>query len=449
VTARGWLWFGLSILIAGLGGLVWVRAEGSAPRIEGPDSLAVGAAGRDVDVELADAGAGLRHIRATVQHADGESVLVDEQFAGNLLAGGGAGGAARRISLRVDPKALGLPDGDAFLRIVATDWSWRGSFGGNTSELAIPLAIDRKTPRIEIFTGLTYVYRGGAGAVAYSVSESTARDGVAVGDTFFRGYPHPVSPDRRIALYAVPTDAPVEPAIRVVAKDAAGNVGTGHWAVVMRERALPEASVTLPQSFLERTVRDLADESGFDTSDLSEAFRRINTKMRLGNEERIREVAAQSEQKPLWNGPFEQLANSKVTSRFAEQRSYFVGGQKNSEAIHYGFDLASTSAAPITAANAGRVIYADDLGIYGNCVLIDHGIGLATLYGHLSRIDVSVGDEVAKGGTLGLSGQTGLAGGDHLHFAVLVGGTYVDPLEWWDREWVRTHIEMRLEPSSG
>jgi murein DD-endopeptidase MepM/ murein hydrolase activator NlpD len=136
-----------------------------------------------------------------------------------------------------------------------------------------------------------------------------------------------------------------------------------------------------------------------------------------------------------------------VTSRFAEHRSYFVDGEKNSEAIHFGYDLASTAAASITAANSGRIVYADDLGIYGNCVVIDHGFGLATLYGHLSRIDVGEGDEVAKGDALGLSGATGLAGGDHLHFAILVGGTYVDPLEWWDPAWVRTHIEARLAPS--
>ena len=165
------------------------------------------------------------------------------------------------------------------------------------------------------------------------------------------------------------------------------------------------------------------------------------------NEEQVRKVTAQSAPKRLWEGPFEQLVNSKVTSRFAEHRSYFIDGEKNSEAIHFGYDLASTAAAPITAANAGRVVYADDLGIYGNCVVIDHGLGLATLYGHLSRIDVGAGDEVAKGETLGLSGATGLAGGDHLHFAILVGGTYVDPLEWWDPAWVRTHIEARLEPS--
>ena len=89
----------------------------------------------------------------------------------------------------------------------------------------------------------------------------------------------------------------------------------------------------------------------------------------------------------------------------------------------------------------------DDLGIYGNCVVIDHGLGIASLYGHLSQIGVAVGDDVTKGQPLGLSGETGLAGGDHLHFAFLVGQTYVDPLEWWDQKWVRSHVDVRLERS--
>jgi hypothetical protein len=428
---------------------VWIRLEGSAPQIDGPRSLVVGAAGRDVALELADAGAGLRGVRATLQHARGEGVLLEEQFPGNLVSGGGSAAVTRRVDLRIDPEALGLSDGDAFLRITVSDWSWRGGFRGNVGELAIPVSIARKKPGVQIATGLTYIQRGGSGAVAYTVSEPTVRDGVAVGDAFFRGYPRPGSPEQRISLYAVPADAPRDPAVRVVAEDAAGNVGTAHWSVVVRERVLPDASVTLPESFLDRTVRDLADANDMDSADLRAAFRRINTEMRRANEAKIREITANSAARQLWNGPFTQLANSKVTSRFAEHRSYFVAGQKNSEAIHFGYDLASTALAPITAGNAGRVIYADELGIYGNCVLIDHGLGLATLYGHLSRIDAKVGDEVAKGEVLGRSGATGLAGGDHLHFAVLLGGTYVDPLEWWDREWVRTHIETRIEPSRG
>ena len=138
------------------------------------------------------------------------------------------------------------------------------------------------------------------------------------------------------------------------------------------------------------------------------------------------------------------MRNSTVTRQFAELRHYTSAGARVSIARHYGYDLASTGHAPITASNAGTVIYAGDNGIYGTLVLIDHGLGITTLYGHLSSLSVGVGDQVTKGAELGRSGATGLAGGDHLHFAVLVGETYVDPIEWWDPKWVSEHIDARM-----
>jgi murein DD-endopeptidase MepM/ murein hydrolase activator NlpD len=434
------------LLVLGLAGVAWFRAESGAPLIGGPAAIVAGGSGRDVTLEFTDEGSGLREIRVTLQHAGGENLLVDERLGGSLTRGGGPDTTARRIELRVDPAALGLADGEARLVVLATDWSWRGGFGGNVSELSIPVRIDRAKPVVRISTGLTYLQRGGSGAVAYTVSEATVRDGVQVGDSFFPGHAAPHLPDRRIALYAIPTDAPPRPAVQVLAEDEAGNVTSAGWPVVVRERQLPDANVTLPRSFLEGTVRSLAEANGIDTGDLQAAFRKINTELRQRNERQIRESTVHSASEKLWSGSFSQLANSKVTSRFAEHRSYFVDGKKNSEAIHYGYDLASTAGAPITAANAGRVAYAGDLGIYGNCVLIDHGLGLTTLYGHLSRIDVAVGDAVVRGETIGSSGATGLAGGDHLHFAILVGESYVDPLEWWDAEWVRKHIEETFGP---
>ena len=169
------------------------------------------------------------------------------------------------------------------------------------------------------------------------------------------------------------------------------------------------------------------------------SFQEINTRIRRENEQKIRTVVAETAQGPLFTEAFEQMPDSQVRSAFAERRSYMLDGQQVSESIHYGYDLASLAGAPIPASNAGRVLFADELGIYGNCVILDHGLGLNTLYGHLSHIDVRVGDSVEKGQTLGQSGQTGLAGGDHLHFAMLLRGVYVDPVEWWDPKWVREH----------
>ncbi len=450
--ARGLLGLLLVILVLGGGYFAWRRFEGDAPLVQAPESLVAGSGARSVALEFDDPGAGLREIRVLLVQGDREHVLAEEHFPGGFLEGATLPRRAVPVEVEIDAGKRELTDGEAQLVATARDWSWRGSFLGNETRVEVPVRVDRSPPRVSVSTGLTYVRRGGSGAVAYTLGEPTPRDGVVVGDRFFRGYPAPGDEGggggRRVAVFAVPTDAPRDPEIRVVAEDGAGNEGGARWPVVVQERRFAEANVTLPASFLDRKVPGLARSVGIDPADPVAAFREINTRVRAENEARVRELTAESEPSPLWDGAFQQLPNSKVTSRFAEQRSYFVGGKEISEAVHYGYDLASTAAAPITAANGGRVVFAGELGIYGNCVLLDHGMGVATLYGHLSRLDVAAGDRVSRGQPVGLSGATGLAGGDHLHFAVLVGETYTDPLEWWDPQWMRTHIEARLGPSS-
>ena len=103
----------------------------------------------------------------------------------------------------------------------------------------------------------------------------------------------------------------------------------------------------------------------------------------------------------------------------------------------------------VVAANAGRILNASWLGIYGNCVVIDHGMGVQSLYGHLSSFDVNVGDTVTRGQQIGRSGMTGLAGGDHLHFTMLVGGRMVNPVEWWDAHWIADRVDRKLRDAAG
>lgn len=443
MSARGWLFVLLLLLVGGGGVFAWLRFEASAPGIEAPDALVLGARGGTVQLDLTDAGSGLRSAEVVLSHAGGDTPLVSETYPGGLMSGALHGDRPETLEIAVVTDVLPRGVSEAFLRVSVRDWSWRDGLRGNETRADIPLRIDRIPPHVSIATGLTYVKRGGTGAVLYRLSEETLRDGVQVGDIFFPSYP---LGDRRAVVYAVPVNAPRSPEVRVLAEDPAGNVTRARWPVVVQERALPEANVTLPTGFLHEQVPALATAVGIDAPDPAAAFRVINTELRATNEARIREVLAESAAEKLWDGAFDQLSNSQVTSRFAEQRTYFVSGQPNSKATHFGYDLASTRAAPITAAARGRVVYAGDLGIYGNCVLVDHGLGVATLYGHLSRIDVATGDAVDRGGQLGLSGATGLAGGDHLHFAVVVGGTYVDPLEWWDAKWVRENVEARLTP---
>ena len=109
-----------------------------------------------------------------------------------------------------------------------------------------------------------------------------------------------------------------------------------------------------------------------------------------------------------------------------------------------GVDLASLAMAPVPAGNTGRVILAEFMGIYGNVVIIDHGFGLQSLYSHLSEIHVQKGETVQRGQIIGRTGATGMAGGDHLHFGMLVSGLEVQPIEWWDARWIKNNITSKM-----
>ena len=130
---------------------------------------------------------------------------------------------------------------------------------------------------------------------------------------------------------------------------------------------------------------------------------------------------------------------------FGDRRTYLHHRQKIGESIHLGVDLASTAHAPIEAANRGVIVFSGQLGIYGNAVIIDHGLGIFSLYGHMSELKAVEGREVAKGDVIGMSGESGFAGGDHLHFSILVGGRFVDPVEWWDPAWITNNITSKIE----
>jgi murein DD-endopeptidase MepM/ murein hydrolase activator NlpD len=146
---------------------------------------------------------------------------------------------------------------------------------------------------------------------------------------------------------------------------------------------------------------------------------------------------------------FHPFSNNAVESAFADNRTYIYQGKEVDQQTHLGFDLASFTGVPIVAANRGKVVFADELGIYGNCVIVDHGMGVQSLYGHLSSIGVKAGEMVEKEQELGKSGMTGLAGGDHLHFTMLVNGQMVNPVEWWDAHWIQDRILRKLHDASG
>jgi murein DD-endopeptidase MepM/ murein hydrolase activator NlpD len=315
-------------------------------------------------------------------------------------------------------------------------------------------------PRIAVLSTHHYVNHGGSEMVLYKVTPTDVQSGVRVGDVEYRGFPASglgATADSGIhaAFFALLYDQDRRTPIAAFARDEAGNEAHTTFVDDVFEKPFKRSRIELDDKFLNRVVPEILAQSPelkVDAStdeDKLAAFLKINGELRRMNGERIEGLSAKTSPTRLWSGPFVQLGNSQVEASFADHRTYFYKGKEVDQQVHLGFDLAVTSRVAIVAANAGTVVNASWLGIYGNCVIIDHGMGVQSLYGHLSSFDVKLGDSVTKGQTIGRSGMTGLAGGDHLHFTMLVGGHPVNPVEWWDSHWIQDRVERKLQELSN
>src|SRR5262249_52768199 len=264
----------------------------------------------------------------------------------------------------------------------------------------------------------------GGGGLAALRAKGASRVGVKVADQLFPAYP---AGDREsglaVALFALPWNMPDGTPITAWAEDEAGNSVSRPVAHELEPRRFPTGRVEISDKFLAAKLPELLPERGAIPPDRQvEAFLVVNRDKRKAAEDTKREIAAKTQPRPLWSGAFIQPRNTKMFSNFAETRSYRHDGAEIDTQVHLGYDLASLQNSPVPAANAGVVAFAAPLTIYGNAVIVDHGMGLMTLYGHLSSIGVKPGDEVKQGQELGKTGTTGLAVGDHLHYEVLIQG---------------------------
>lgn len=310
-------------------------------------------------------------------------------------------------------------------------------------------------PQAAVVSRFHYINHGGSEMVVYRVRPDDADSGVRVGEYEYPGYPASgagmtgADPGLRVAFFALLWDQPVDTPISLYARDEVGNESRASFDYRVFPKSFRKSRITIDDRFLQKVVPDIlyntTDFKVADPSNLLDSYLSINRDLRKQNNARIASMAAATAPEILWSGPFRQLTNSAVEAGFADQRTYVYEGRDVDNQVHLGFDLASTSNAPVQAANSGRVVFAGWLGIYGNCVIVDHGMGLQSLYAHLSAIDVSVGDNVEKNGRLGLSGQTGLAGGDHLHFTMLLAGNAITPIDWWSQQWVDDRIMRKLQ----
>ncbi len=393
-------------------------------------------------LDLRAARGGVQSVEIRLVQGAAKVVLARQAFSGTVAN-------AQRVQLVVAGNTLGLREGGATLEVRARDGFWRPIRVDDQPILSAPVTLDLTPPSLEVLAATRYLHQGGGGLVALR-SKGGSRVGVSVGELFFPAFPAGAADSAlAVALFALPWDVPVNAPITVSAQDEAGNSVSRALQVDIRVRRFPSDTVELSDQFLASKLPELLPERGaIPPEQYVQAFLTVNREKRRAAEEIKRQVAVRTQPRPLWEGPFLQPRNTKVFSNFAESRSYRYHGQQIDTGLHLGYDLASVKHSPVPAANAGVVVFTGPLTIYGNAVVVDHGLGLQTLYGHLSTIEVKEGDRVTKGQELGRTGATGLAVGDHLHYEVLIHGTSVTPIEWWDARWIRDHVGRPLREAN-
>ncbi|HET7841580.1 MAG TPA: M23 family metallopeptidase [Terriglobia bacterium] len=340
----------------------------------------------------------------------------------------------------------GLKEGRATIHITALNDSWGRFFRGGMAQRTYEFPVRFTPPQVEVLTLQHYVNQGGCDMVVFKISPGTTESGVRVGNYFFPSWPVKESaPETRLCLFAYPYDVDPKTQARIVATDDAGNQTLANFTYQIFPKKFHSDTIKLTDDFMNRVVPAIMSQTPEleDQGNLLKNFLEINGSLRKTDAEELVKLSHETAPHFLWTEPFLRLP-SKTEANFADARSYVYDGQVVDHQVHLGFDLAGVEHMPVQASNDGRVVHAGFLGIYGNAVIIDHGCGLQSLYGHLSSIKTKVGETVKRGQEIGVSGETGLAGGDHLHFTILLDGVPVNPIEWWDPHWIHDRIESKL-----
>jgi len=439
-SRRSWSGTALFVLVIGAlaaGSYVWWKS--AAPRVEVAGGFPR-ALTRNTPLKVQWSTAyGARMVAVRVEQEGVSTTVLERRAEPNWFLFWRESGRNEEAALTIGRKEIpSLRSGKAAIVVEAQSNDWRAQTARISKE--IPVVLER--PTVMAGSDPVFVRRGGTGIVAFSVGGGWSEAGVRVGPYHFPSYPMKGRADRRVCLFAVSPDVDGKADPVLYARNAAGEEAESPFPVRVTPGQFRERTLEMGDRFLEKVLGEL--DAGRE-GDVSERFLRVNAKMRRANDATLAGLAVKSEPRRLWDGPFQLLPRGKAQARYGDHRTYRINRKPVSAEWHLGIDMASVKNAPVPAGNTGKVIYAGKLGIYGNVVVIDHGLSVQSVYAHLSAIEVKVGDGVERGQTIGKSGMTGMAGGDHLHMGMMVAGVFADPVEWSFASW----MEKLLVPLAG
>ncbi len=427
----------LLLLVAGIAAAAFILFETEKPTVTIGREISFLGSHMEIPFIAGDKKSGLGSVVFAIEQNGQQKQLFNRTFQRKAWFGT-AGPHTLKETVAIDVRKAGVKDGKATLIISARDFSLNGMFKGNETVLRLPVTVDTLPPRVAIDHAQQYIRPGGSGIVTYTLSEPVSKHGVEIDNLFFPGYPLG-NGKRFIAYIALPWDSGRPEKTQVIGIDEAGNIGKALFAVNLRKVPEKKDRINVSEGFLKRKIPEFEAHYPELTGSMLEKYIFINNEIRRRNAETIKKMCQSPSPEMLWHDRFIRMPGA-GRAGFADQRTYYYKGKVIDHQTHLGMDIASTARVAIKAANSGKVVFADYLGIYGNTVILDHGQGIFSLYAHLSRIDTSPGALVAKNAVIAHSGATGMAGGDHLHFSMLIHGIFVTPKEWWDQHWIDVNI---------
>lgn len=380
---------------------------------------------------------GIKSYKIILKTSSGEKVINSEQ---PLILKG-------KVNIAVEPPrgSYAMKDKEVSLRVEATDASKWNFLNGNTAVKEFTLKVDNRRPSVVAISHSYKITRGGSAVVIFKAEDENLKD-VYIKTNYGKKFiPQPFYEDGYyISLLAWPVGERNFKA-NIIAKDYAGNVAKSYIPMYLTQKNYRISRIKLSNSFLNGKIAELAEEfletQGIDNP--LEQFKVINEDVRAKNEKLIHEITSKVPQEKITQFKMKKMKPLKsaiTVASFGDHRKYLYKGKYISESYHLGLDLASYARDNITPQNSGDVVYSDFNGLYGNMPIIYHGLGLYTLYGHCSSVNVNSGDFINGGNIVAKTGKSGYAMGDHLHFGVLVQGIEVRPAEWMDTAWIKLNI---------
>ena len=427
------------VIILGAGGFIYLSPmfEKNKPQISFNDNVYWNLKD-ELDLSIADE-SGIKYYRVIFKDGERETELQSKvlQIPEKII----------NLKLKAPKLDMFFKSKTAQIIVQAIDSSKWNFFEGNVVTKSYKINIDRKKPTAQVINNSYAIRRGGSALVVVKVEDENLKDAYISFNNQKRFDLIPFYKEGYFAtLIAWPVTIEDFKGVNLVAIDKAANKRVTKVPLYIRKLKQRSSNIKISDRFIQNVSTKVLQKSEKPVPNNPEdIFIMQNNELRAENIAKIEEVSKKYMSKNLESNfdlrPFKRLKNGATAGYFAQKRSYFYNGKKIDEAWHLGIDWASIRRADINITNPGKVIFNDYLGIYGNTLIVDHMFGLQTLYAHTSSFDVSAGDELSANEKIANTGVSGAVLGDHLHFGVLVQGIEVNPLEWMDRNWIKTRVQ--------